>query len=47
MYCGCETSKCGNSNIYGEQENIESGGDTISDFEEDSGKESEEDFESF
>ena len=44
-YCGCETSKCENSNILEEQENL--GSDTIIDFEEDSGEESEEDFESF
>ena len=46
-YCGCDASKCENSNILVEQENLESRGDTISDFEEDSGEESEEDFESF
>ena len=44
-YCGCDASKCENSNILEEQENLES--DTIIDFEEDSGEESEEDFESF
>ena len=31
-YCGCDASKCENSYISEEQENIESRGDTISDF---------------
>ena len=44
-FCGCDASKCENSNILEEQENLIS--DTIIDFEEDSGEESEEDFESF